>query len=369
MDLDVHRHKNFSWFRTSRCRLKEVAVIANTRTIRNSPEAELILQALSGDGTAAEIVTGRLASPYPLIRQKMIETLHDHPDHRVWMHLLNCLALRTWIANQTLSICSDMASAQRLDISIVEAFVEDWSEAENARKRALLASALDSGESNLRNAAAYLSGVRGDAAALPVLTEILDKGDRRWQLRSIQAISSIQNPMSATVLLQILIKDHEIYHQEAQQGLSSLGLLAENAWQDALDNPDPHIRWHAARGLAELGNYDAIKVIAQGLDDENASVRWVSSDLLAQAGIVAVPSILEVLNLAPLSEECRQSAYHALLSIKAYRARECLKPLVASLSSPATKHIAQVIAGRLLNDWDRLERYISGELQALDRIE
>jgi HEAT repeat protein len=344
-------------------------VIANTRTIRNSPEAELLLQALSGDGTAAEILTGRLASPYPLVRKKMIETLHDHSDQRIWMHLLNCFATRIWGANQTLSICSDKASAQRLDISIVEAFVEDWSEAENGRKRAILTSALDSGESNLRNAAAYLSGVRGDAAALPVLAEMLEKGDRLWQLRSIQAISSIQNPMSATVLLQILIKDHEIYHQEARQGLSSLGFLAENAWLEALDNPDPHIRWHAARGLAELGNYGAIKVIAQGLDDENASVRWVSSDLLAQAGIKAVPSILEVLNTPPLSEVCRQSAYHALLSMRTYRARECLKPLVASLSSPSTKHIAQVIAGRLLNDWDRLERYITGDLQALDWIE
>jgi HEAT repeat protein len=346
-----------------------VAVIANTRTIRNSPEAELLLQALSGDGTAAEIITGRLASPYPLVRQKMIETLHDLSDQRVWMHLLNCFALRIWSANQTLSTCSDKASAQRLDISIVEAYVDDWSEAECARKQAILTAALDSAEGNLRNAAAYLSGVRGDATVLPVLAEMLDKGDRRWQLRSIQAISSIQNPMSAKVLLQILIKDHEIYHQEARQGLASLGLLAVNAWQEALDNPDPHIRWHAARGLAELGNYSAIKVIAQGLDDENASVRWVSSDLLAQAGIKAVPSILEVLNRPPLSDACRQSAYHALLSMKTYRARECLKPLVASLSSPPTKHIAQVIAGRLLNDWERLERYITGELQALDWIE
>jgi hypothetical protein len=336
-------------------------VIANTRNFRNSPEAELLLQAISGDGTAAEIVAGRLSSPYPLVRAKMIETLHDQSDQQIWMHLLNCFALRIWSANQTLSICSDKASTQRLDISIVEAFVEDWSEAESARKRAVLATALNSGGGILLNAAAYLSGLRRDPAVLPILAEMLDKGDRLWQLRSIQAISSIQNPMSATVLLQILIKDHEIYHQEARQGLSSLGLLAENAWLEALDNPDPHIRWHAARGLAELGNYGAIKVIAQGLDDENASVRWVSSDLLTQAGIKAVPSILEVLNQAPLSEECRQSAYHALLSIKTYRARECLKPLVASLSSPSTKHIAQVIAGRLLNDWDRLERYITGE--------
>jgi HEAT repeat protein len=343
-------------------------MVVNNTPVWSSPESELLQKAISGESSSVESLVEQLASPYPRVKQKMLEALHSALDGEVWLHLLNCLASGKWSDDQPLGITADPGAAQQLDISIVEAFVEDLNESEKECKNAVLRAAFNNRNISLRNAAAYLAGLRGEEEVIPILSEMLERGSRRWQLRAIRSLSAIPSSKSAALLVQILVKDHDLYHQEARQGLSKLGHMAVDAWQDALDHSDPHIRWHAARGLAENGDYIGIPFIAQALSDENSTVRWVSSDLLAQIGIKAVPAILDVLIQKPLSEECRQSAYHALLSIKTYRAQEILKPLVSALSSPSTKLIAQIIAERMRNDWIRLEMYISGGLQSLDSM-
>jgi HEAT repeat protein len=340
----------------------------NETFARYSPESKLLQKAISGGSSAVESVIEQLASPYPGVKEKILQAIHDENDNKLWFHLLNCLAFGKWAEDVPLDIATDPAATQRLDISIVDTFSEDCQESEKKGKDQVLQSALNSGNISLRNTAAYLAGLRGDEQAIPFLAEMLERGSKRWQLRAIRAISAIQSPKSASLLVRVLIDDHDIYHQEARQGLSRLGYLAEFAWQEALGHADPHIRWHAARGLAEIGNLGGLPVIAEALSNENPTVRWVSSDLLAHIGIKAVPQILDVIVRKPFTDECRQSAHHALLSIKTYRAQECLKPLISALSSSSTKQIAQIIAERMINDWHRLEMYISGRLQSIDSV-
>jgi HEAT repeat protein len=335
---------------------------------RYSPESELLQKAVSGESSAAESVIEQLASPYPGVKEKILQMLHDENDKRIWLNLLNCLALGKWTEDLPVSITTDSTAVQRMDVSIVEAFLEDCTKTEKDIKNEILQTAINSGDISLRNAAAYLAGLRGNAGVIPILAEMLDRSSKRWQLRAIRALSAIPSSQSATLLVQVLVKDHDIFHQEARQGLSKLGHLTEHAWQEALGHSNPHIRWHAARGLAEIGNYGGLSVIAAALSDENSTVRWLSSDLLAQIGVTAIPQILDVIVRKPFGDECRQSAHHALLSIKSYRAQECLKPLISALSSPSTKMIAQIIAERMRQDWNRLEMYISGRLQSIDSI-
>lgn len=330
-----------------------------------SPESDLLTKALTSDQFAVESTIEQLSSAYPGIRQRMLEAVHNCADERIWVHLLNCFALGRWSVDQSLDIYDVPAESQRLNVSIVDAFVEDHSEEESKRKSTLLSLIMDSDEDMLCEAAAYLSGLRGNIAALPILEKVLESGDQHWQLRSVQALSAIEDKKSAELLIHILIRHHEQFHQEARRSLAELGGLAEAAWIDALNNPDPHIRWHAARGLAEIGNTSALQIVAQGLCNDNKTVRWVSSDLLARIGPKAIPDVLKVICDSPLSDECRQSAFHALRAIKSYRANECLKPLVSALSSSSTKQIAQTIAGRMLNDWTRLDGYISGRTPSI----
>lgn len=341
-------------------------MLVNETLEQRSPESGLLQKAIAGEQSAVESVVEQLSSPYPRVKQKMLEAIHAESESKVWLHLLNCLALGRWSEELPQNFSTEPNIAQSLDISIVEAFTEDMNSTEKNSKNDILRSALASGNINIRNTAAYLTGLRGDVEAIPVLAEMLERSSKRWQLRAIRAISAIPCLESASLLVQVLVNDHDIYHQEARQGLSNLGTLAESAWQETLEHSDSHIRWHAARGLAEIGNYSGLPILAESLNDENTIVRWVSSDLLAHIGVKAVPQILAVLVQKPLSEECRQSAHHALLSIKTFRAQECLKPLVSALSSPSTKQIAQIVAERTLENWSRMEMYISGNLQSID---
>jgi len=343
-------------------------VTAFQSQIRYSPESELLTNALSGELSGIETTIEKLSSAYPGIRQRMLEAVHNCENEKIWTHLLNCFAVGYWCDDHHPNILDVPGISQRLDVSIVDAYIEDWSEAESLRKSKLLSEIIRLPGGKLRDGGAYLAGLRGNSEALPALEEMLESGDRLWQLRSIQALSAIKDKKSAELLVQTLIRNHEQFHQEARRSLSELGVLAEDAWQKALDNPDHHIRWHAARGLAEIGNTSALQVLANGLCDENTTVRWVSSESLARIGVKAIPVILEVIYNSPFSDESRQSTFHALRSIKTYRASECLKPLVSALSSPATKQISQIIAGRMLNDWSLFEGYISGRIPSLENI-
>jgi hypothetical protein len=345
-----------------------VNVAAFPSNFRFSPESDLLTKAMASDPAAIEAAIEQLSSAYPGIRQRMLEAVHNCADEKIWTHLLTCFALGKWSDTLPFDIYGIPGASQRLDVSIVDAFMEDCTQAEGDRKNSILAIAIDSKEILLRYAAAYLAGLRGNPAALPVLEEMLQAGDRHWQSRAIQALSAIKETKSAELLVQVLIRHHEQFHQEARHGLAELGALSEAAWLEILDNPDPHICWHAARGLAEIGNTTALEILAQGLCDENKTVRWVTSDLFAHIGAKAIPNILKVILSSPFSDECRQATYHALRSIKSYRARESLKPLVSALSSPSTKQIAQIIAERMLKDWNHLEEYISGRISSLDNI-
>ena len=335
---------------------------------RYSPESELLNKALVADEHAIESTIEQLSSAYPGIRQRMLDAVHKCADSKLWMHLFNCFAVGQWSNEHPLNIMDVTGAVQRLYVSIVDAYLEDCSSTEAEMKDTILKRFSAAEEPKQRYAAAYLAGLRGDPSALTVLEEALQSGDNLWQLRSIQSLSAIYDSRSAELLVGVVIREHEKFHQEARHSLAELGELAEKAWEKALENPDSHIRWHAARGLAEIGNTSALPILAQGLCDENKTVRWVSSELLGRVGARAIPDILEVIRNMPFSDECRQSAFHALRSIKNYRASECVKPLVSALSSPATKQIAQIIAGRLQEDWSRLDGYISGRVQSIDNI-
>ena len=335
---------------------------------RYSPESELLNKALGADKLAIESTIEQLSSAYPGIRQRMLDAVHQSAESQLWTHLFNCFAVGQWSEEHPLVIMDATGAAQRLHVAIVDAYLEDRSSNETEIKNTLLRQFSAAEEPIQRYAAAYLAGLRGDASALPVLKEALESEKHLWQLRSIQALSAIHDRRSADLLVGVMIREHEKFHQEARHSLAELGELAEIAWLEALEHTDPHIRWHAARGLAEVGNTSALPVLADGLCDENKTVRWVSSELLGRVGSRAIPDILKVIRNIPFSDECRQSAFHALRSIKNYRASECIKPLVSALSSPATKQIAQIIASRLLDDWPRLDGYISGRVQSIDQV-
>jgi len=323
----------------------------NSATIRHPTEAKLLKRALDGDIHSANNVLRYLGAD-PGLCHIMQETIYDIRDSRAWSHLLHYLAFGRW-GNQELYPQSKVAvDSQRIDRSIAEIFIQDEEEIESAAKEVILLKALKSPEPQLRQAAAYLLGLRGDLRAIPYLDETIDTGTMCWRLRAVKALAALKDERCGSPLIKALAINRNSLHREARRALQSLGHLSKLAWLKALDHPDAHIRWHAARGLGELGDASYAFILAEGLLDENYAVRWATADVLARLGKRGVPATLTILSQRDLTEQSRQAAYHALHGIVSRRIQARVKPLLVALHDPAASLEAPAIAQRLLMEWD-----------------
>ena len=246
------------------------------------------------------------------------------------------------------------AALQRIDQSIAVIFIQDEEDSESAAKDASLHEALKAPEPQLREAAAYLLGLRGDLRAIPYLAETIETGTKHWRLRAVKALATLNDERCGPPLIKALAINRNSLHREARRALQSLGHLARLAWLKALDHPDAHIRWHAARGLGELGDASYTYILAEGLLDENYAVRWATADVLARLGKRGVPATLTILSQLKITEQSRQAAYHALHGITSHRVRERIKPLLDALHGSAASVEAPAIAQRLLMEWEKV---------------
>jgi HEAT repeat protein len=197
-----------------------------------------------------------------------------------------------------------------------------------------------------------LLGLRGDPRAIPYLDETIESGTTSWRLRSVRALATLRDKRCGPPLIKALAINRGSLHREARRALQSLGHLVKSAWLNALDHPDAHIRWHAARGLGELGDDRFALILAEGLLDDNYAVRWATSDVLARLGKRGVPATLTILSQRHLTEQSRQAAYHALHGITSSQIQQRLKPLLDALQSPVANIEVPVIAQRLLMEWE-----------------
>ncbi len=330
----------------------------NTTTkpkLRHPSEAKMLKRALDGDTQAANDALVYLSSANPSLREIMRKTIHDIADDRIWGNLLRCLALKRWDDHLDCERRSDADSSQRIDRAIIEVFSLDESELEGKSKDAALLEFIEDADSNIRQTAAYVLGLRGDTRAIAGLAETLESGTKEAKLRAISALANLKDERCASPLIKLLISDRGELHRDAGRALRSLGELAESAWREVLDHPDSHIRWHAARGLGGIGDTSHATILAEGLRDENATVRWATADVIAHLGEDAVPATLTMLNRYKLDEQFRHAAYHALHGITSYRVQKRLKPLLDALHGSAASVEAPMLAQRLLAEWKKNE--------------
>ena len=318
---------------------------------RHQAEAELLQKALDGDMPSVNKVLKYLSSSNKFLRRIMQEAIHDFEDQELWKKLLHCLAVQQWNDQQDCPRRVEVEASKRIDLSIEEIFVEDESAWEEEIKDSVLQDALGDESRQLRWTGAYLLGMRGDLKMIPFLAEMIDEGTLEWQMQAIKALVKLDRPECCPCLVNALSKDQERVHQEALRALSGMGEKARLGWLGALSHPDSHIRWHAARGLGQIGDASSVHILAEGLLDPNHAVRWATADLLGYLGEVAVPAVLDLIIQKPLAEPLRQAAYHALHAIAGQEVQERLEPLVKALRSPTARLEAPVEAQRLLHTW------------------
>jgi HEAT repeat protein len=382
--------------------------------VNNSPSlSQLIEQAIAGEPEAIRNVMQYLNAANPDLRKMMQGALHATDDERLWQRMLFCIGHECWPVlaedGQTfqspaqpahsLYTLSNQSIVSRGLQSIVEVYVVDTgpsAERELELKLGVLLPALESPEALNRWAAAYVLGLRGNLRAVPVLDEIITTtcevesaltaqksghapagGPRtktpaeaeelsldqcvRWQLRAVQALETLNDIACGPPLVKALANPQRVVHHAAGQALAELGRSAEPALLNALHFPDPHVRWHAARALGQIGDLRAIDTLAEGLYDDNQEVRWTTARVLANLDGPAIPAILQILVRHPVNEPLRQTAFHALNGMSGLHQPEIqayLKPLLDELRRPSAAATsstdAPMIAQRLLADWKNL---------------
>jgi hypothetical protein len=325
---------------------------AETKTSpRHTAEAELVRHALEGDAQAADRLLTSLSSVNPHLVQIMMETIHDQHDARLWDKLLTSLAIQRWEGQLDCKWRADPYASERIDRSLVEVLTQDESDPERQIKEVLLRKNLGDPEDRLRLVAAYLLVQRGDLEVIPVLAETLKGSPEKWQLRVIKALGGHKDPRCGPPLLKLLTSENPELHRQAGHALLKLGQAARSTWVTALQHPNSHIRWHAARGLGKIGDLQSAPILAEGLRDKEFVVRWASADVLAELGEAAVPATLNMLTHHRLEQPFRQAAIHALHGVRSQRVQEKLKPLLDALQGRDAGVEAPMLAQRLLADW------------------
>jgi HEAT repeat protein len=320
--------------------------------VQHKAEVGLLQRALDGDTLAANTVFNYLSSTNPHLRQIMEETLHELQDDRLWRHLLRCMALQRWDDQLDCERRHDPEASARIDNAICEAFVTDTSDEDRELKLIVLREGMAHSDARLRYAAAFLLGLRKDPRAVPILDEAIDAAEPQLQLRAIHALALLKDESCGRPLIKALAKDRSILHQAANRALHDLDTAAGPAYLEALNHPNRHIRWHAARGLGHIGDARCVDVLVEGLYDDNQSIRWATARVLADLDRLAVPAILNVLIQHTLTEPLREAGFHAMNSMPSTQTRERLRPLLLVLRSATTSMQASAIAHHLLADWD-----------------
>lgn len=326
--------------------------------VRYPNQVQILQRAVAGDRQSANLVLLYLSSSITDLRLIMMTAIHDWPHARLWRHLLLCLSLHRW--GTTLKDSSDVdcsrrddpESSHRIDSCLCEVFAIDESQAEQAAKQTVLRLGLASPEPVVRHTAAYLMALRGNKESLPFLEEVIDYGDKNWKLRVISALAALEDERSGILLLRALAQTDKQVHQAASRAIAELGKLARPALLSALEHPNSHVRWHAARGLGAIsdrlvGDQRAIRILVSGLLDANQAVSWASASTLAEIGRPAVSAILGLICAQGMTEPLRQTVYHALNAMKG-PCRQKLAELVEALSSPTSSGNAPAIASRML---------------------
>jgi HEAT repeat protein len=150
-------------------------------------------------------------------------------------------------------------------------------------------------------------------------------------------------------LLHDLESQDPIIRQEARQRLTSAGKAAVDGLIGALQHPKRHVRWEAAKALAEIAAPSARLAMVGALEDEDVGVRWLAAEgLVAIEQAALVPLLLAIID-RPDSLWLREGAHHVLHKMTKGPLAGIVKPVLAALEHAVPEVEAPVAAYTALN--------------------
>ncbi len=126
-----------------------------------------------------------------------------------------------------------------------------------------------------------------------------------------------------------------VIRTRARKALVAQGKLAVPALIQLLSHPKPHIRWEAAKALANIADPLAASAMVNALEDRDDDVRWLAAEGLAALGRDALQPLLSALIERSKSDSLCKGAHHVCCALQKKRGLgPILRPLLAALEQP-----------------------------------
>ncbi len=123
--------------------------------------------------------------------------------------------------------------------------------------------------------------------------------------------------------------------RDARAALVQIGAGAVPALLSALDAPQQHVRWEAAKSLTDIAEPAAAERLITALGDKDPDVRWVVGVALIALGRGAVQPLLTTLTKSDLRDSVYQGAHHVLHDLaKRTELASVLEPVLKALAHP-----------------------------------
>ena len=141
--------------------------------------------------------------------------------------------------------------------------------------------------------------------------------------------------------------------RDARAALVQIGAGAVPALLSALDAPQQHVRWEAAKSLTDIAEPAAAERLITALGDKDPDVRWVVGVALIALGRGAVKPLLTTLTKSDLRDSVYQGAHHVLHDVaKRTELTSVLEPVLKALAQPEPEVAVPLAATEVLRGSD-----------------
>ena len=139
-----------------------------------------------------------------------------------------------------------------------------------------------------------------------------------------------------------------VARRDTRAELVGIGSGAVPPLLDALDAPQQHMRWEAAKSLAEIAEPAAAQRLVAALGDQDTDVRWVVGEALIALGGEAVKPLLTTLTKSDLAD-VYEGADHVLHNLAQHGdLAALLEPVLKALDQPEPEIAVPLAAAEAL---------------------
>jgi HEAT repeat protein len=150
-------------------------------------------------------------------------------------------------------------------------------------------------------------------------------------------------------LVAALASQDRVTRQTARETLVGLGHPAVAPVILLLNDRNDHVRWEAAKTLAEIGDPAAGEPLVNTLEDRDAGIRWLAAEGLIRMRRACLRPLLHALTERPDSVWLRDGARHVLRSLGKMELAEGMEPVLKALGDIEPVAIVPVAARQALD--------------------